>query len=258
MSEPVTTVMIPAYRAEDTVRAAVESALAQTLAQLEVIVVDDGSPDPVAGVLEGVDDPRLRVIRLPRNRGTGNARNAALRAARSELVSQLDADDLWDPRYLERVRPRFEDPRVGLVYTNARLIGHPEGRELMYADADGHPFGLEELYRWNDIIAPTVTLRREALLRVGGYPGSWLTRCEDWYAYLKLTHAGWRLDYVDEPLASYRWPRYGEGHYTRAVLERQELKMWIAWALRHPRPFPRGQIRWRAGRELRRLVRRSS
>src|SRR5437763_4116219 len=223
--------MIPAYRAGHTVRAAVESALAQTLAQLEVIVVDDCSPERVAGALEGVDDPRLRVIRRPRNRGTGTARNAALRAARSELVSQLDADDLWDPRYLERVRPRFEDPRVGLVYTNARLIGHPEGRELMYADADGHPFGLEELYRWNDIIAPTVTLRREALLRVGGYPGSWLTRCEDWYAYLKLTHAGWRLDYVDEPLASYRWPRYGEGHYTRAAPDPQEQETGIAGAV---------------------------
>src|SRR5437763_12384698 len=223
--------MIPAYRAADTVRAAVESALGQTLAQLEVIVVDDGSPEPVAGALEGIDDPRLRVIRLARNRGTGNARNAALGAARSELVSQLDADDLWDPRYLERVRPRFEDPRVGLVYTNARLLGHSEGRELMYEDADGHPFGFEELYRWNDIIAPTVTLRREALLRVGGYPGSWLTRCEDWYAYLKLTHAGWRLDYVDEPLASYRWPRSGAGHYTRAAPDPQEQETGIAGAV---------------------------
>src|SRR5205823_6564058 len=119
--------------------------------------------------LQGIDDPRLRAICLPRNRGTGNARNVALRAARSELVSQLDADDLWDPRYLERVLPRFEDPSVGLVYTNARLVGHPEGRELMYPNAEGAPFGFADLYRWNDIIAPTVTMRREALLGVGGY-----------------------------------------------------------------------------------------
>ena len=163
--------MIPAYRAEDTVRAAVESALAQTLAQLEVIVVDDCSPEPVAGALEGVDDPRLRVIRLPRNRGTGTARNAALRAARSELVSQLDADDLWDPRYLERVRPRFEDPGVGVVYTNARLIGHL----LRYHQIGAHkPQHLSRIERQPDnpgIAARTKDLREQVLLE--SHPSAW-------------------------------------------------------------------------------------
>ena len=80
-------------------------------------------------VLGDVRDPRLRLLRHDRNRKAPAARNTALRAARAPLVSQLDADDLWHPEYLENVLPRFDDPGVGLVYTNAEIEGHPFGAD---------------------------------------------------------------------------------------------------------------------------------
>src|SRR3954447_11546631 len=98
---------MPAYRANATIRESVSSALAQTVEDLEVIVVDDGSPEPVSSALHGIDDPRLRIIRHERNRKAPAARNTALAAARAPLVSQLDADDVWSPEYLEYVLPRF-------------------------------------------------------------------------------------------------------------------------------------------------------
>ena len=127
-ARPRTSVLMPAYRANATIRESVDSALAQTVGDLEVIVVDDGSPEPVADALADVRDPRLRLLRHDRNRKAPAARNTALRAARAPLVSQLDADDLWHPEYLENVLPRFDDPGVGLVYTNCDDRGAPVRR----------------------------------------------------------------------------------------------------------------------------------
>src|SRR3954449_8932110 len=111
-ARPRTSVLMPAYRANATIRESVESALAQTVGDLEVIVVDDGSPEPVTDVVGDIRDPRLRIIRHDRNRRAPAARNTALRAAQASLVSQLDADDLWEPDYLEHVLPHFEDPAI--------------------------------------------------------------------------------------------------------------------------------------------------
>ena len=102
---PRTTVMMPCYEAETMLRGAVDSVLSQTVGDLELVVVDDGSTVPVAEVLEDIRDPRLRIIRHAGNRGLSAARNTALAAARAPLVSQLDADDLWEPEYLESVLP---------------------------------------------------------------------------------------------------------------------------------------------------------
>src|SRR5205809_3430939 len=106
---PLTTVMMAAFNSNATVRESVESVLAQTVPDLEIVVVDDGSEVPIAEALRDVRDPRLRVVRLDENRGVHVARNTALRMARSSLVSQLDSDDVWKPRYLESVLPHFDD-----------------------------------------------------------------------------------------------------------------------------------------------------
>ena len=90
MSEPILSIVIPTYNRAKLLHRAVESALAQTFADLEVLVVDDGSPQPVA--LQN-HDPRLRILRLPRNVGGAAARNAGARAAAGQWITYLDDDD---------------------------------------------------------------------------------------------------------------------------------------------------------------------
>ena len=254
MSEPRTTVIMPAYNAHGTIRASVESALAQTVPDLEVIVVDDGSDPPIADALADVRDPRLRVLRHPRNRMAPAARNTALAAARSPFVSQLDSDDLWERDYLESVLPEFEDPRVGLVYTNARILGHPHGQEVTITVPDVHPIDtFPKIAEQNPMAAVTVTMRTDAVRAVGGY-AEWVWVCDDYHLYLKLAHAGWRFAYVDRPLAVYRWPEPGRGQsYDEGPRERDVLKMYAGFVLRHPlTPGPRRQVRARVKQELRR------
>jgi succinoglycan biosynthesis protein ExoO len=102
---PRVSVVIPAYNAEDYLERALNSALAQTMADLEVIVVDDASTDATLEVANRVAarDPRVRVVRNEHNAGSAASRNRALSVARGEWIALLDADDEWLPRRLERM-----------------------------------------------------------------------------------------------------------------------------------------------------------
>ncbi|MEA2408661.1 MAG: hypothetical protein QOE69_2780 [Thermoleophilaceae bacterium] len=250
-----TSVIMPAYAAEATVRESVESALAQTVSDFELLVVDDASPVPVHDLLADLRDPRLRVIRRARNGGAAAARNTALRHARAPLVSQLDADDIWEPDYLEQVLPRFADPAVGLVYTNATILGHPTGHDTYIFDPSPHPIDrFPKLAEQNPVPALTATMRTDAVRAVGGY-ASWLRMAQDYHLYLKLAAAGWRFEYVDLKLARFRWPEPTRGQtYDKRRHELYELRMWTAFALRHPlTPGPRRQMRRRLWSEVKRL-----
>jgi glycosyltransferase involved in cell wall biosynthesis len=232
---PRTSVLMTAYESHATIAESVESVLAQTIGDLEVIVVDDASPAPLADALSGIRDERLRLVRRVRNGGTARGRNTALRLARAPHVSQLDADDLWEPGYLERVLPCFEDPRVGLAYTNATILDHPGGHVDYIGDPSIHPRDrFPELAQANPIPCPTATMRTQAVRAVGGYAG-WLRSVEDWHLYMKLAAAGWRFAYVHERLAGYRWPEPGRGlSYDLARLERWVWLALLGFSLRHP------------------------
>lgn len=249
---------MPAYESHATVRESVESVLAQTVPDVEIVVVDDGSATPIATALAGIDDPRLRVIRHERNRGCHTARNTALHAARSPLVSQLDSDDIWHPDYLEHVLPRFADPEVGLVYANVGVRHHPDGRDIGITYKRDHPVdSFPRICDACEIPSATPTMRRDAVLAVGGW-APWLIATGDYHLYLKLARAGWRFDYVDRVLATYSWPTPERGHsHDREMMRRDSLKMWLAFSLRHPlTPGPRRQVRRRLKAEVDRLARR--
>ena len=253
---PLTTVMMPARDAEATLPEAVSSVLSQTVGDLELIVADDGSRLPVSEVLAGVDDRRLRIVRRARSGGIAAARNSALRRAKSPLVSQLDADDLWEPDYLESVAPAFGDPGVGLVYSNATILGHPTGHQDYIVEASIHPRDrFPELALANPVPCPTATFRTAAVRAVGGY-GSWLRGVEDWHLYMKLAAAGWRFAYVNRRLARYRWPEPGRGmSYDTRRLERRVVLAHLRIALRHPRvPGPGRTALDRLLAELRQLA----
>jgi cellulose synthase/poly-beta-1,6-N-acetylglucosamine synthase-like glycosyltransferase len=250
---PHTTVMMAAHDSHATVRESVESVLAQTVPELELIVADDRSSPPIAEALREVRDPRLRVVRHEGKPGPGPARNTALRLARTPFVSQLDSDDIWAPDYLESVLPRFDDPGVGLVYANVGIRFHPAGRDIAITDTSAHPvYRFPRICDACEIPSATPTMRREAVLAVGGY-AEWLSQSEDYHLYLKLARADWRFDYVDRPLATYSWPTAERGiSFDHKDRQRDALKMWLAFTLRHPlTPGPRRQARRRLARHIR-------
>jgi glycosyltransferase involved in cell wall biosynthesis len=108
---PRVSIVIPLYNKAESVHAAVESVLRQSYPDFELIVVDDGSTDSSASVVAGIGDPRIRLL-AQANAGPGAARNRGLREAAGEYVAFLDADDEWEPGFLE--------------LAVAGLDGHPE------------------------------------------------------------------------------------------------------------------------------------
>lgn len=96
-SEPLVSVVMPVYNDEDLIRRAVQSVLFQTYANLELIVVNDGSTDKTMEILQNMDDPRIRIVQQT-NQGVAIARNHGVGVARGELIAFLDSDDLWFPK----------------------------------------------------------------------------------------------------------------------------------------------------------------
>jgi len=104
MNYPLVSVVIPSYNRAATIGKAIESVLAQTFADFELIIVDDGSSDgaQLDSVLRRFGDPRLRLVRHPVNRGVSAARNTGIDGARGRFVAFLDSDDFWLPAKLEK------------------------------------------------------------------------------------------------------------------------------------------------------------
>ena len=242
--------MMPAHAAEATLPAAVESVLAQTVADLELIVVDDCSPVPAIEALADIRDPRLRLVRRARNGGTAAGRNSALRRARAPVVCQLDADDLWEPRFLEAMLGQLDDPEVGLAYCNVTILGHPRGRTDYIGDPSPHPLHrFPQLAHANPVPCPTAVIRTAAARAIGGY-AEWLRAVEDWNLYMRLAAAGWRFAYLDEQLARYRWPEPDRGmSFDNRRVERWAVLGLLDVAARHPRVAGPKAEAWRRARE---------
>ncbi|MFC4140311.1 MULTISPECIES: glycosyltransferase family 2 protein [unclassified Microbacterium] len=121
-----TSVIVPCYNAESTAARAIGSVLAQTDPDLEIIAVDDGSSDGTSAVLEGLSDPRLRVVAHEQNRGISEARNTGLRAASGDFIAFLDADDEWEPHFLARMHEVRGDAGGAIC---GRTVLLPDGTE---------------------------------------------------------------------------------------------------------------------------------
>ncbi len=169
MSAPAVSVLMAVYNGAPWVADAARSVLAQTLGDLELVVVDDGSTDATGDVLAGVGDSRLRVERRE-HEGLTRALNHGLRVARAPLVARLDADDIALPERLARQVAFLEThPEIGVLGSAAREV-NGDGREVRVVRPPEDDGALRRaLIRRNPMLHSTVTMRRHIVEAVGGY-----------------------------------------------------------------------------------------
>ena len=204
---PAVSVIMPAYNVEPYLREAAESALRQTFADLELIIVNDGSTDDTAAVAESVrrgDPARVRVIERP-NGGLPAARNTAMAAASGRYVALLDSDDLWEPAFLASQMAVFSrQPDVDLVTANALFLGSRLHGRLVRPCPDMRLVpDLETIIADERAVFVMTVFRRRVYETIGGFDETLRTN-EDYDYWLRAAAAGFCFARNPLPLAHYR------------------------------------------------------
>jgi glycosyltransferase involved in cell wall biosynthesis len=228
---------VPAYNVTEFIGEAIESVLAQTFTDYEIIVVNDGSPDTVA--LEAALAPYMSSIVYIKqdNRGVSAARNTGIKAARGSLLAFLDADDTWLPNYLEVQVARIQaDPTIDVLYPNVMLFGEKseDGEEFMTRCPTTGEVTFERLVSQECNVSNCSIARRETIVRAGLFDES-LRSVEDFELWLRVVKQGGRIAYHRDVLARYRRRSgsltsdpIGLGHHHILVLDKIKQTMELA------------------------------
>src|SRR5262249_8525132 len=241
--EPSVSVIIPTWNRAATVVAAVESALAQTHASLEVLVCDDGSSDDSEQRVRAMSDPRVRWLPGPRGGRPGIPRNRGIAAARGEWLAFLDSDDEWLPDKLARQLAAVRATGRLACCTNAwRVSPGIDRREPMLSGAGGG-YALAEPLQGNRGDCSSAMVHRSLLADAAGFPQAAILQALADYAlwlrvacFTQFEHLAAPLVlYRDEPVASVR----ADGLDAKA--QRVEVVAdFLAWCRRHGGPRTRG------------------
>ncbi|HEX3124464.1 MAG TPA: glycosyltransferase [Rhodanobacteraceae bacterium] len=210
MLAPLVTAIVPVYNGERFLAQAVDSALAQTMRDLEIVIVDDGSTDGSGALADGYGSRYPGIVRVHHqsNQGLCHARNAALRIARGEYMALLDADDVWLPHHLEEsVAVLHRHRQVALVHADIERIDI-DGNSLGCATRQWnhlHADAFRVLFlRHEHVCCPTAVFRRDAIGRTGNFdPRFNRLGCEDRDLWLRIAGLA-PISYLDNVHARYR------------------------------------------------------
>jgi len=247
--DPLVSVIIPVYNGERYLAETIESVVAQTYRNWELIAVNDGSPDNSRVILEEYarkHPDRIRVITV-KNGGVSRARNTGVSNARGTYIAFIDQDDLWDARKLERQLDQFRANRdLGLSFTNESIIDEHGSRTrenvLRFNASKNRGFVFGHLIFENFIPISSVMLTKEIFAAAGGFdPGYALA--EDFDLLLKVTRLA-PVDYIDDPLLLYR--EHGEsGTYKKIdAITQESFSILHSWRTKDPGFFRRHALRY--------------
>lgn len=207
-SAPKVSVVIPAFNIAPYITETLASVFSQTYPNLEVIVVNDGSPDTLD--FEREIQPFLaKIVYLKKeNGGASSARNAAIKAASGSLIAFLDGDDVWLPDFLAEQVEFLRERRLDMVYADALIFGENASGEETYMQ---HSVSIgevttESLLAWEcNVITSGTLVKREKLIAAGLFDetAAW-RRGQDFEMWFRLAKLGARIGYQRKVLLKYR------------------------------------------------------
>jgi hypothetical protein len=252
MVAPLVTILTPTYNHERYIGDCVKSVLDQTFDDWEQIIIDDGSTDETGSLVRGFKDERIRYIRQPHLgiEKLSETYNRGLEAAKGELIAILEGDDMFPRKKLELQTRSFDDDivlsfgRYVLVDENHKYLGYfplHSGQYLRTTD------WLKPLLISCFISSPTVMIRKDALLKVGGFIQPAGSNCVDQATYLELALVG-KFKYVDETLGI--WVKHGDNWSDRNLNAATFINYGLAFARRNNIPVDWKAMRAQYARDL--------
>jgi glycosyltransferase involved in cell wall biosynthesis len=205
MASPLVSIIIPAYNAEKYIGETIESALNQSFADFELIIVEDGSTDNTRAVIDSYCDPRI-VVFPQANAGVAAARNRGIKAARGAYIALLDNDDLWVPHCLETAVRFLEDnPEVSIAFSDSLFFGESKfaGRRFQEVYPPSAPITFAKFASRESNIPICAIFRREVFEKVGYFDVK-IHGAEDFDFWLRALRAGCRIEPIREVLTYYR------------------------------------------------------
>lgn len=210
-------VIIPVYGVEKYIAATVQSVLAQTYSDFELIIVDDGSPDRSVEVCQQFSDPRVKIVSQA-NRGLAGARNTGIRHAEGDYLAFLDGDDLWLPDKLEKQIAHLEQsPDVGVSFCRSAFIDEAGDSLGTYLMPKLENITVTDLFRGSPLgNGSTPVIRRTVLEEIkfqdnlhgsieDFYFDDRFRRSEDIECWLRIIlQTSWKIEGIPEALTLYR------------------------------------------------------
>ena len=211
-------VCIPAYNGAKYIGECIQSVLAQTHKDFELLIVDDNSTDRTAQIILSFRDSRIRLIQNPKNRGIPENWNYALSLARGEYICIFHQDDVMRVENLERkYKVLAADPGIAFIHSAADVLLEKSAPPMLAewngpedSILEGAAFFRRLLFNGNPICCPSVMARRQRLLDVNGFDNDLGYTC-DYATWMKLCLTG-RVAYLKQPLIQYRWHRQNASH----------------------------------------------
>lgn len=222
---PRVTVLMTTYNGSRFIGASIDSILAQSFTDFELLVVDDGSTDGTIAVIERHADPRLRLLRMPANGGIVAARNAGFAAATSPYIAALDHDDLADPDRLARqVAYLDSNPATVLVGTEVRIDDNGHLRTPDHP-SPGDPLAMRwQLLIDNPLTWSSVMFRAETVRALGTFMRADYEPADDFDFYHRMLTRG-DIARIGEVLTTYRYHSANTSHATAARLNRNAARV---------------------------------
>jgi glycosyltransferase involved in cell wall biosynthesis len=224
MSQPLVSIIMPAYNAEKFIAESIESVLAQTYTNWELLVVDDGSTDNTKQIVEKfcAADHRVKYFYQP-NGKQGKARNNGLTHATGKYIAFLDSDDVWLPQKLETQLKEIEEKNVDLVFAECIMFtgSVSESKKLMHS-GKGYFKGDEGLHKFldhNQVPCSTVLVKKYVLQDAGGFTeNKAIPYAEDYHLWLRLLLQGFTFYGIETELAGYRLHPASSSHGDKLVI----------------------------------------
>jgi glycosyltransferase involved in cell wall biosynthesis len=226
--KPAVSIIIPNYNTAAYIAETLDSALAQTFQDYEIIVINDAAPDTaeLKAVLENYYE-KIVFFDKSINEGTSATRNRAASLARAELIAFLDADDIWQPTFLEEVYGFLQQNDYDLAYTDAELFGsnYLGGENFLPYNPPEGPVTRELLIGGKCHILPSGALiKRSVFEAVGGFDPK-VVRTEDFDLWMRMIFHGARFGYLRKLLFKFRIrPESGSGDSLQRI--ERGIKVW--------------------------------